>query len=280
MSRVAAPRAAVDRPNRWRVLVRRQRRRMRPVMVLAGLGGIAFAFMLVVGAVGRGDNFSERFGEVTGRLGLRLQKVDYVEVNKKTPKAAIDRALGFNLGDPILPLDLAAGRARVEQIQWVAHATVTRHLPGVVEVQTEERSPFAVWQHDGKFVLIDREGNVVTDSDVAAFARELPLVVGAGAPEAAAAMVEALNKQPTLLPKVSALVRVGARRWNIRTPGGTDVLLPEGAEALALRRLAQLQASDGVLDRPLEAIDMRLPDRLTLRPFPDATPPVVGRRPS
>ena len=95
-------------------------------------------------------------------------------------------------------------------------------------------------------------------------------MVGAGAPEAAAALIDALNQQPGLWPKISAIVRVGGRRWNVRTTTGTDVLLPEGAEAAALKRLAQLQASDAVLDRPLAAIDMRLPDRLTLRPVATA----------
>ena len=272
---VSAP-AVVDRPNRWRILVRRQRRRLRPLMVLATIGIVALGG---VAAVGRGDNVAVRVGEITRRLGLQVRDV-VVEGRAKTPDVALRRALGVQPGDPIMTVDLAAVRARVEAIQWVAHATVTRRLPGTVLVRLEERSPFAVWQHDGRFVLIDREGNVVADSDVAAFAHELPLVVGAGAPEAAAQLVDALNQQPSLWPKISAIVRVGGRRWNVRTTAGTDVLLPEGAEAAALKRLAQLQASDAVLDRPLAAIDMRLPDRLTLRPLAEPVTTTPGRRPA
>jgi cell division protein FtsQ len=50
----------------------------------------------------------------------------------------------------------------------------------------------------------------------------------------------------------------------------TDVLLPEGHEVAALDRLTQLQQQHAVLDRPLAAIDMRLPDRLVFRPRIDA----------
>ena len=40
---------------------------------------------------------------------------------------------------------------------------------------------------------------------------------------------------------------------------GTDVMLPEGHEVAALDRLMQLQQEHALLDRPLAAIDMRLP---------------------
>lgn len=279
MSRVKTPvlpSTAIDRPNRWRILVRRQRRRLRPVLLLATVCVVALGWVAVVG---RGDDLGVRLGEIAGRFGLHVRQV-VVEGRTKTPDLVLHKALAVQTGDSILAVDLAAARARIEAVQWVAHATVARRLPGTILVRLEERSPFAVWQHDGRFVLIDREGNVVTDSDVAAFAHELPLVVGAGAPEAAAGLIDALNQQPSLLPKVSAIVRVGGRRWNIRTTTGTDVLLPEGAEGAALKRLAQIQASDGVLDRPLAAIDMRLPDRLTLRPLADPAAAVLGHRPA
>jgi cell division protein FtsQ len=46
-------------------------------------------------------------------------------------------------------------------------------------------------------------------------------------------------------------------------------MLPEGHEVAALDRLLQLQQEHAVLDRPLVAIDLRLPDRLVFRPKPD-----------
>jgi cell division protein FtsQ len=101
-------------------------------------------------------------------------------------------------------------------------------------------------------------------------------VVGLGAPQAAAPLIDALAAQPTLQGRVVAAVRVGERRWNLRMNNGMDVLLPEGAEAQALAKLVELQASHALLDRPLQALDLRLPDRLVVRPLPDpshAPPP-------
>jgi cell division protein FtsQ len=150
----------------------------------------------------------------------------------------------------------------------VEHATVERRLPGTVVVNLQERRPFAVWQNQGKYVLVDRNGQIVTNQDVAEF-RRLPLIVGLGAPNAAAELLDALQERPALAEKVSASVRVGERRWNLRMTNGTDVMLPEGHVVVALDRLMQLQQDHAVLDRPLAAIDMRLPDRLVFRPRPD-----------
>ena len=67
-----------------------------------------------------------------------------------------------------------------------------------------------------------------------------------------------------------AAVRVGDRRWNLHMQNGVDVLLPEGHEAVALQRLATLQEGHDLLGRPLQVIDLRLPDRLVVRPQPPA----------
>jgi cell division protein FtsQ len=136
-------------------------------------------------------------------------------------------------------------------------------------VRIVERRPFAVWQNKGKFSLIDHAGKLVTDSDVATFFSQLPLVVGDGANTAAGTLIDALSAHPGLMERVVAAVRVGDRRWNLHLKSGTDVMLPEGADVQALAKLAELQASDALLDRPLERVDMRLPDRLVLRPYPE-----------
>jgi cell division protein FtsQ len=288
MPRVKKPRVSTtkiqDRPGRWQVLIRRQRRLLAPAgagLAVLAAGGLGLGMLHLVG---QGASFRERLGSATARLGLRVEHV-IIEGRVKTPEPLLRAAIGIVPGDPILGYSVQAARARIESINWVRSATVERRLPDTIVVQLVERRPFAVWQHQGKFRLIDRDGQVVTDSDVADFANQLPLVVGAGAPQAAAALLDALAAQPGIATRVTAAVRVGQRRWNLRLSNGIDVLLPEGAEAQALARLAELQAQHALLDRPLQAIDMRLPDRFVFRPQvahepePKETPP-TARRPT
>ncbi len=254
-----------------KLLLRRQKKLLRPagwILFAAMIGLVIVGIMHSAAPGGTVASLRERIGNATAFAGLRVTHVE-VEGRANTPESLLHAAIGVNKGDPILGFSLEAARQRIETLSWVEHATVERRLPGTVVVFLQERRPFAIWQHQGKFVLIDRNGQIVANKDVAHF-RELPLIVGAGAPAAAATLLDALTARPALQARVLAAVRVGERRWNLRLKTGSDVLLPEGHEVAALHRLKQLQEDHAVLDRPLVAIDMRLPDRLVLRPRSDA----------
>lgn len=274
------PRNSVqDRPARWRMLLRRQRRMLRPL----AWGAFAVAVVVLVAMLvhaGASDGtlttMRDHLGGTAAQAGLRVTDIQ-VEGRANTPEPLLRAALGVSRGDPMLGFSVAAARARIETLSWVEHATVERRLPGTVVVQLTERRPFAVWQNQGKFALIDRDGQPVVDEDVSRF-RDLPLVVGAGATVGATALLDALRDRPGIASHVTAAVRVGERRWNLRLSSGADVLLPEGQEVAALDRLLQLQQDHAVLDRPLQVVDLRLPDRLVIRPLA-ATPAAADARP-
>jgi cell division protein FtsQ len=273
MSRVTrSPRNSVqDRPGRLKLMLRRQRWIVRRMALAGGLLLAMLAVALFVRHRSADTSVAstrEKFGTATAFAGLRVKDIA-ITGRANTPEPLLRAALGVKTGDPILGFSVADARARIESLSWVEHATVERRLPATVVVNLDERRPFAIWQNQGKFVLIDREGQVVADQDIAKFSN-LPLVVGPGAPLAVAVLVDALNDRPALQARVVASVRIGERRWNLHLHGGMDVLLPEGAEIAALDRLQKLQADQALLDRPLQAVDMRLPDRLVVRPLPSA----------
>ena len=64
---------------------------------------------------------------------------------------------------------------------------------------------------------------------------------------------------------VRASVFVGERRWNLRMKNGVEVRLPEAGAAAALERLAGLDAQTKLTTRDITIIDLRLPDRVTVR---------------
>ena len=96
---------------------------------------------------------------------------------------------------------------------------------------------------------------------------KLPLVVGNGANTSAATLFNILSQEPNVKSHVVAAVRVNNRRWNLTLNNGTIILLPEIPEetTAAIHYLAKLETSINLLDRPILSIDMRLPDRLTIK---------------
>jgi cell division protein FtsQ len=265
------PRSSVsDRPGRLKLLLRRQRYLLRPVGWIALTSLVILLCAIAVRSVMPGNSLTtlrERFGGATALAGLRVTDV-VIQGRANTPEPLVRAALGVNSGDPILGFSVEAARQRLATLSWVEHATVERRLPGTVVVYLQERRPFAIWQNQGRFVVIDRNGQQVANQNVAEF-HDLPLVVGPGAPAAAASLIDALADRTELKKRVVAGVRIAERRWNLHLDNGTDVLLPEGHEVAALDRLMKLQQEHALFDRPLAAIDMRLADRLVLRPKPE-----------
>lgn len=261
-----------DRPGRLRLLLRRARRHTRLGLGL-GAGAVLLAFgWLVLRTAEPGTLLAELQTRLTAgaaNAGLRLRHID-IEGRVNTPEPLLHAAIGARRDDAILSLSLPAMKARIETLASVQSVVVERHLPDRLVIRLREREPFAIWQHQGKFSLIDRAGRVM-ERDLAE-SQGLPLIVGAGAPQAAAILLDALNRHPALLSRMVAAVRVGERRWNLRLLTGADIMLPEGHEDVAITRLMGLHQDQGLLDRPLKSVDLRLPDRLIVRPQPDAKP--------
>jgi cell division protein FtsQ len=277
-----ATRREQDRPSRLRLWLRRRRGLARPaalVLLAAGAAGALGLGLYLADPAGRVRALVENAAEIGMAAGLEYQEL-VLEGQRNAPQDLIRAAIGMEPGDPLLGFSPAEARTRLETIAWIESAHVERRLPGTILVRLVERTPFAIWQNGGRFSIIDREGRVVTSETLDAFG-PLPLVVGAGAERYAAVLHDLLVAHPEVSRRTQALVRVGERRWNLKLHNGTDVLLPEGHEAPALHRLAELHGRHALLDRPLVAIDMRLPDRMVLRhpapPEPPAQQPAPRR---
>ena len=273
LSRSSDPHKDPARPSRMRIWVKRRRSLLRPAIYGAlGCGALALVVLAVraIDPAGRVRGIAEAVGGIGDGLGLEVQHV-ILEGRRNTPTDMIRAALGVARGDPMLEFSPEQARARIETIAWVQQAHVERRLPGTILIRIEERRPFAIWQNNGHFVIIDREGRVVASDGLDQFG-PLPLLVGTGADTTGATLHDMLRQQPEVAERVQAMVRIHERRWNLRLHNGTDVLLPEGHEAVAIQRLGELQREARLLDRPLAAIDLRLPDRLVLRPTRQAEP--------
>ena len=219
--------------------------------------------------------------EATGLLGFTVSEVT-VEGRETTDGETILAALAARPGTPILAVSPKRAKQQLESLPWVRTAVIERRLPGTLYVRLVERKPLALWQHGGKIALIDRLGAVIPVDRLDRFAK-LPMVVGEGAASHAAELLDMLANEPDLAARVTAAIRVGDRRWNLRIDNAIDVLLPADEPARAWAQLARLDRSSSLLQRDVQTIDIRLPDRVVLRVSPETpkeTPVSKKGRPS
>jgi cell division protein FtsQ len=173
-------------------------------------------------------------------------------------------AAGVTDTTSLLFLDVEQTRERLKTNPWIADATVLKLYPGELQIGIKEREAFALWQKDGQVYVIAEDGTVLGPY-VSPRLIELPLVVGRGAETRAKEFLALLDRYPALRAFVRATVLVGERRWNLRLKNGIDVRLPETDIAPALARLVALDKEKNLITRDIVAIDLRLPDRVTVR---------------
>jgi cell division protein FtsQ len=198
-------------------------------------------------------------------FGLSLQNVRLIGVSDQASDD-IKRALNLQRGQPLALMDLGEVQKSIENVGWVKSATVRRQFPGLLVVSVVERPRLAVWQYKGKDVVIDDKGQIIPEAHAVNFIN-LPLVVGEGANEQAADLLELLNARPALLQKTYALVRVDTRRWDIHLKNGTIIKLPAIDQDQALARLDSLMNQRRVLDQGFAEIDMLDPTALQVIPL-------------
>jgi cell division protein FtsQ len=207
---------------------------------------------------------SERFDSVTTGMGLKVRQIHVTGASSEAA-AGVRAAVGVHADQPIVSLDLAAVRDRVQSVGWVKEARVVRLLPDTLIVDVKEHDRLAVWQVGGKAHVIDAQGIVIPGADAGRYPR-LPLVVGKGADQAASDVLPLLAQRPRLMAKIDALVRVDERRWDLRLKDGALIQLPAVDQESALIRLDALDQRERLLDLGFARIDLRTPEEVAVRP--------------
>lgn len=236
--------------------------------------GLAATGLILAGSLGFGVVRGDHLGAVMASLreardatanaaGFGIAEVA-VNGRKQLSVEDVLATGGVSSRTSLLFLDAAGMRERLKRNPWISEATVLKFYPGRLQVDITERSAFALWQMDGHVSVIAEDGAIL-DSEVTRRVTTLPLVVGKGADTRAKEFLSVLDRHPAVRGSVKAAVLIGERRWNLRLANGIDVKLPEDEVEAALTRLAGLERDDHLFSRDITVIDLRLPDRVTVR---------------
>lgn len=162
-------------------------------------------------------------------------------------------------------LDLPAMQERMQELDAVARVDIRVRSGGVLQIEIRERIPAVVWRTSEGLELLDKTGHRVAQIGSRLGRSDLPLLAGQGAE---AHVPEALQIYATaglVSDRVRGLVRVGERRWDVILDRDQIIKLPEDDPVYALEQVMALVQAQELLDRDLIIVDMRNPNRPTLR---------------
>ena len=207
--------------------------------------------------------------QVSSYIGYAAEQIRITGL-KRMGGASVLKAIGIKPGGSLVGFDPNNARSILLNLDWVQEASVRVLPPNRMEIDISEREPFAVWQRDGNYYVIDREGAAIASFEASRFPH-LMLVSGEGAQESVSQLVNQLEAWPELQSRIKAAARVGKRRWTLYFAGGRQVLLPEKQVEQAIARLTDLDARFGVLASGIEQVDLRLAGSVVMVPFEGAS---------
>jgi cell division protein FtsQ len=231
---------------------------------------IIFAASVTASGVIKGDHIEairtaikDTADGAANAAGMRIATVS-LSGQRQVSREEIFAAAGVTDHSSLLFLDVAQARAKLEAIPWIAEATVRKLYPDRLQITITEREPFALWQREGKVSVIAADGTVLS-ATVEPRLANLSFVVGKGAAGRARGFLAVLDQYPAIRDQVRASILVAERRWNLRLKNGIDVRLPDTNIEQAFETLARFDREKHLLSRDIVAVDLRLPDRLTVR---------------
>jgi cell division protein FtsQ len=236
--------------------------------------GVALTVLMLLGSAGLGivkgghvDEFmvglSDTRNALANSAGFRITEVA-INGRRQLSQDEVLAIGGVNGRSSLLFLDATTLRDKLKANPWIADATILKLYPGRLQIDIVERTAFALWQQDGRLAVIAEDGAVLEPFVARRFA-SLPLVVGKGADVKARDFLALLDRYPQVRSVTKAAILVGERRWNLRLKDGLDIRLPENDVGNALAVLSKLDKEDRLFSRDITAVDMRLPDRLTVQ---------------
>lgn len=216
----------------------------------------------------QGGHLDEVVQATTSRVGFAINDVQ-VSGNGETSEIDVLQQIGLDGWTSMVGFSASAARERITQLPWVESATVRKIYPGTVEVSIKEREAYALWQRGQTVSVVEKDGAVIAPYSRAHHAA-LPLVIGGGANEIAPEIISLVESVPQLQGQVKAYIRVADRRWDLRLANGVTVRLPEHGYEAAISEVAALDAQYQLFSRDITAVDLRIPDRITVAMTPEA----------
>lgn len=233
-----------------------------PLVVIGGiLGGL-------MATEARREALWQTVADIRAEFETRPEfMVSVLAIDGASPAVAetLRAILPLNLPQSSFHLDLDALRLTAQTLPAVRLAAVQVRAGGILQVDVTERVPVALWRTRDGLVLVDAEGVAVRPAGFRDDHPELPLIAGDGASAAVPEALRIMAAAGPLTPRLRGLVRVGERRWDVVLDQGQRIFLPEDQPARALERAIAMDQAKDLLGRDVAAVDLRVPERLTVR---------------
>lgn len=206
------------------------------------------------------DNLSCSIVDLTG---AHIKTLMVIGASPKVEKL-IKANLGVKEGDSIFKLSTTKLLNNLMNIGWIKHVSIHKILPNIIKIQVTERVPIAIYYHNKKYTLIDKEGHFIEDVSVNP---NLLIVSGTDANLNIYKILQILDKYPSIKNELHSIIYVRQRRWDLILKNKITIKLPSCNDNLmnkSLNILTKLLKQPNI-QNSVVSIDLRIPGNVIIQ---------------
>ena len=194
------------------------------------------------------------------KMGWTVEQLN-IQGRSHITAGELKKAIDVQRGELILPIDLENLYERLMALPWIHHVIIQRKLPSILSIKIVERTPRALFQHQGSFTLVDEEGVVIEQVDPKTYATFIVLT-GKDAPKNSPVLLRELKEFPIIEQRSTGAVFISERRWDLILDHNIRIKLPQENIKNAFNQLEKL-IQDGKLSADdIKSLDLRQKDRI------------------
>ena len=269
-----APRPKADpAPSRW--AYRMQRLMLTPLFRQGLRLGLPLAAAFLIGSIyfasdTRREAFNQTLSDMRDAIEQREEfMVKLMQVDGAGEEVAQDIREILPVEFPVssFHLELDHMRDTIAGLDAVERVSLRIKPGGVLQVDVTERIPAVVWRSAQGLELLDDGGYRVAQLKSRYDRLDLPVIAGADADKHVDEALRLISAAAPVSGRLRGLERIGQRRWDVVLDRGQRILLPEDKPVQTLERVLALDSitPNGMLERDLAVVDMRLARRPTIR---------------
>ncbi len=201
--------------------------------------------------------------------GLKINELSIENATKLQQSQVLD-ALGISMPSSILLIDKDELRENLSSFDEVGDSSFRFGFNGTLFIELQPRVPVMIYYDGQNMMSIDHSGHRVEKLAARHDRDDLFVISGEGALDASEEALKIIQSLKPYSEKIRGLVRMGARRWDIVLVNNARLMLPADEPMHALSLILIQHQQNDVLNREIEAYDMRNPARPVLRLKPSA----------
>ena len=213
--------------------------------------------------------------EFFNKVGMNIEKVMIEGMERVKGDQVID-VLNISKNTSIVLFNSEFANLKLDEIDWINKSEIKKLYPSTIQIKIFEYEPVAIWFYNGRKHLVGRSGEIIEGINADNF-KNLKIFAGHNAVKNIPTVIEKLEHYPELENQIKSLLWVGDRRWTLRLFNGMTIHLPEDNFGSALNELVKINAETSVLNRYIEVIDMRIPNRIDILPSEDLLPAKIQK---